>query len=111
MTLSFIKAATSELTVNSVLLVDDLLQVVVSLRTHLHGLGEAGSTSGENHELLESQGVTGVRSSVDDVERRGGESVGSRDTGELGDVLVKRDSLRESLFKVLAIVLRNQWYH
>jgi len=78
---------------------------VVSLGTHLHGLGKAGGTSGEDHELLESQSVSGVRSSVDDVERRGGESVGSRNTGKLGDVLVKRDSLRTSLSRCQRLYL------
>jgi len=34
-----------------------------------------------------------VLSTVDDVESRGGEDVGGLDAGELGDVLVKRDTL------------------
>ena len=81
------------LTVNSVLLVDDLLEVVVGLGTHLHGLGERLGAGGQDHELLESQGVTSVGSSVDDVERRGGQGERSLDAGDLGQVLVQGDTL------------------
>ena len=80
-------------TVNSVLLVDDLLEVVVSLGTHLHGLGERLGAGGQDHELLESQGVSGVGSSVDHVEARDGQGVRSLDTGELSQVLVQGDTL------------------
>lgn len=79
--------------VNTVLLGDDLLQGVVGLRTHLHGLSEAGSTSGEKHELLEGKGITSVGTTVDDVEGRNGEDVRLRDTGELGEVSIERDAL------------------
>lgn len=81
------------LTVLSVLLGDDLLEDVVGLGTHLHGLGKGRSAGREEHELLESQSVTGVLSAIDDVESRGGEDVRGLDTGEFGDVLVKRDAL------------------
>lgn len=79
--------------VNTVLLGDDLLQGVVGLRTHLHGLSEAGSTSGKEHELLEGKGITSVGATVDDVEGRNGEDVRLRDTGELGEVGIERDAL------------------
>lgn len=79
--------------VNTVLLGDDLLQGVVGLRTHLHGLSETGSTSGEKHELLEGKGITSVGTTVDDVEGRNGEDVRLRDTGELGEVSIERDAL------------------
>ena len=83
----------SRLTVLSVLLSDDLLEDVVGLGTHLHGLGERAGTGGEKHELLEGKSVTGVLSTVDDVESGGGEDVRGLDTSELGNVLVKRDTL------------------
>ena len=51
------------------------------------------SSSGENHELLESKRVSGVGSSVDDVEAGKGENVGGLDSGEISEVLVERDSL------------------
>jgi hypothetical protein len=86
-----------ELTINTVLLGDDLLQDVVSLGTHLDGLGERGSTSGEDHELLESKSVTSVGTTVDDVESGAGENVRGLDTGEGSDPLVKGDTLFVSL--------------
>jgi hypothetical protein len=81
------------LTVDSVLLVDDLLEVVVGLGTHLHGLGERLGTGGQDHELLESQGVTSVGPSVDNVERRGRQGERSLDAGDLSQVLVQGDTL------------------
>lgn len=79
--------------VNTVLGVDDLLEVVVDLGTDADRLGEALSASGDNHELLESKSVTGVRTTVDNVHGRGGEDVRSLDTAELSEVLVERDTL------------------
>lgn len=81
------------LTINTVLGADDLLERVVGLGTDLHGLSEAGSTSGEEHELLERELVTGVRATVDDIERRAGEDVRGLDTGEFSKVLVQGDTL------------------
>jgi len=71
---------------------------VVGLGTHLDGLGERGSTSGEDHELLESKSVTSVGTTVDNVEGRAGEDVRGLDTGEGSDPLVERDTLTVSLF-------------
>lgn len=80
-------------TVNAVFRGDDLLEGVVGLGTDLHSLLEGGCTSGDDHELLERELVAGVRTTVDDVEARGGEDEGGLDTGEVGEVLVERDTL------------------
>ena len=80
-------------TVDSVLGLDDLLEGVVGLSADLHGLGAGSGASGEEHELLEREFVTGVRSSVDNVER-GARKVERRlDACEVGKVLVERDTL------------------
>lgn len=50
-------------------------------------------TGRENHELLEGELVASVRATVDDVEARDGEDVRSLDAGNLGEVLVERDTL------------------
>lgn len=81
------------LTVNAVLLGDDLLEHMVSLRAHLHRLGERASTRGEEHELLERQRVTSVRATVDDVERRAGEDVRLLDAGKGREVRVEGELL------------------
>lgn len=86
-------SATLELTVNAILLRDDLLEGVVNLSAHLHGLGERLGAGGEEHELLEGEGVAGVGSTVDDVEGRAGEDEGGLDAGDLGEVLVKGNAL------------------
>lgn len=90
-----IQIYSSQLTVNAVLLGDDLLEDVVSLGTELQGLAEGSSTSGEEHELLEGESVTGVRTSVDDVEGRDGENERLSDTGKGSEVFVKGETLRE----------------
>ena len=66
---------------------------MVGLRTDLHSLGEAGRTGGEEHELLEGELVTGVRATVNDVERGSGEDERGLDASEVSEVLVKRDTL------------------
>lgn len=48
------------------------LQVMVSLGTHAHGLGEALGAEGEEHELLHGELVAGVGTAVDDVENWNG---------------------------------------
>ena len=80
-------------TVNAVFCADNLLQRVVGLRTDLHRLGEGGRTSGEEHELLERELVASVGATVDNIEGRARESEGGLDTGEVSEVLVKRDTL------------------
>ena len=69
---------------------------VVGLGTHLHGLVEVLGSNGEDHEFLESESVSSVRSTVDDVEGGAGEDVGRSDTSERGEVSVKRDTLSSS---------------
>ena len=77
----------------AVLLGDDLLEDVVGLRAHLHGLGEGRSTSGEEHELLEGKRVASVLTTVDDVEGGAGEDVGGLDAGELSEVSIEGEAL------------------
>jgi hypothetical protein len=83
-------------TVDAVFVVDDLLEGVVGLSTDLHGLSECLGTSGEDHELLESELVASVRTTVDDVEAGDREDVRRLDTSELSKVLVERDALLSS---------------
>lgn len=52
----------------SVLLLDDILQVVVDLSTNTHGLLEAASTNGQDHELLHGQLVACMGATIDDIE-------------------------------------------
>ena len=66
---------------------------MVALGTHLHGLGERAGAGGQDHELLESESVTGVFTTVDDVEGGAREDVRGLNTSELGNVLVKWDTL------------------
>ena len=100
---SMIGNAISRLTVLAVLLGNDLLEDVVSLGSHLHGLGEGAGSSWEQHELLEGKSVTGVLTTVDDVESRGGEDVWGLDTSKLGNVLVEWDTLNISTFVISKI--------
>mmetsp|Transcript_39290 Transcript_39290/g.86371 ORF Transcript_39290/g.86371 Transcript_39290/m.86371 type:complete len:249 (+) Transcript_39290:676-1422(+) len=78
----------------AVLLGDNLLQVVVDLRAHLHRLLEGGRANRQDHELLHGELVAGVAAAVNNVERRHRhvELVG-RVTRELGNVLVERHAL------------------
>ena len=69
---------------------------MVSLRADLHRLSEAGSTGGQEHELLESELVAGMRAAVDNVERRAGEDEGGLDAGKVSEVLVEGDTLFRS---------------
>lgn len=59
------------------------------LRADLHGFLERRGTSGEDHELLESQAVTGVLSAVDHV-KRGHRHLQLFVAGEVGEVLRQR---------------------
>jgi hypothetical protein len=81
--------------VNAVLLLDNALESVVSLGTHLHGLLEVLGSGREEHEFLESEGVSGVGSTVNNVESGNGEDVRGLDTGEVGEVDVERDTLSQ----------------
>ena len=84
------------LTIDSVFCTDDLLQGVVSFGTDLHGLSEGGSSNGKQHELLEGELVSGVRTTVNDVESGSWKDVGWLDASELSKVLVKGDTLLNS---------------
>jgi hypothetical protein len=50
----------------------------------------------DDHELLESEATTGVRTTVQDVLEGNGEDIGLLGTGEVGDVSVERDTLLSS---------------
>lgn len=67
---------------------DNVLQMMVHLGAHLHGLGKAGGTGGQDHELLHGQLVAGVAAAVDHVEGGHGQDdllVAS----QIGDVFVQ----------------------
>lgn len=66
---------------------------MVSLSTHLHGLLKVLGASGQEHELLESEGVAGVGATVDDVESRAREDEVTSGAGKVGKVLVERNTL------------------
>ncbi len=83
-------------TIDAVLGSDNFLEGVVGLGADLHSLGEAGSTGGEKHELLEGKLVASVRATIDNVEGGSGEDEWGLDTGEVGEVLVQGNSLLSS---------------
>ena len=66
---------------------------MVGLRADFNGLGEAGSAGGKKHEFLESELVSGMGTTVDDVECGSGENVWGLDTSKIGEVLVEGDTL------------------
>mmetsp|Transcript_896 Transcript_896/g.2413 ORF Transcript_896/g.2413 Transcript_896/m.2413 type:complete len:484 (-) Transcript_896:141-1592(-) len=76
----------------AVLLVDDLLQVVVDLRTHLHRMAEVVRANRQDHELLHRELVTRVRAAVDNVEGGHGQ-LELRVARQVSDVLVERHLL------------------
>mmetsp|Transcript_13538 Transcript_13538/g.18732 ORF Transcript_13538/g.18732 Transcript_13538/m.18732 type:complete len:233 (+) Transcript_13538:1029-1727(+) len=74
---------------------DHLLKGVVHLATDLHGLAESSSTSRQHHELLESELVASVRTTVDHVEGwHGKNQLGV--TSQVCVVLVERHALGSS---------------
>merc|ERR1719468_704040 len=77
--------------IEAVLGLDGGLEVVVRLGAHLHGLGEAGSASGQNHELLHGQLVSGMRATVDDVQGRNGHN-DILDSSQISNVSVQRNT-------------------
>ncbi|KAL2290733.1 hypothetical protein FJTKL_14732 [Diaporthe vaccinii] len=77
----------------AVLLLGQALQLLVDLSTPAQGLGEGRSVGGDDHELLEGQAATGVRTAVEDVHERNRQDVGLLGSGEVGDVSVQRDAL------------------
>mmetsp|Transcript_59688 Transcript_59688/g.140563 ORF Transcript_59688/g.140563 Transcript_59688/m.140563 type:complete len:374 (-) Transcript_59688:7-1128(-) len=76
----------------AVLLLDDLLEGVVHLAAHLHGLLEGLGADRADHELLHGKAVAGVGAAVDDVHpgHRKADLLGA---GEVGDVLVEGHTL------------------
>ena len=58
-----------------------------------HGLGKVGSSSRNDKELLESELVAGMFTTVNDIEARNGERVGNRVAGDFGIVLPERHAL------------------
>lgn len=70
------------------------VRTVVSLSTHLHGLLKVLGASRQQHELLEREGVAGVRATVDDVKGGAGEDEVTGGAGKVGKVLVQGDTLR-----------------
>jgi hypothetical protein len=79
--------------IKTVLGLNDRLEVVIDFGTHLHGFLEGLGTSGENHEFLHGQLVTGVRTTVNNVESRDGENERLLGTRKVSKVNVKRDTL------------------
>eukprot|EP00045_Choanoeca_perplexa_P018631 m.293218 g.293218 ORF g.293218 m.293218 type:complete len:339 (+) comp19454_c0_seq1:41-1057(+) len=82
----------------AVLRLDDLLQMMVRLRTHSHGFCKAGRTGWQDHKLLHSQTVASVGAAVNDIEARHGQhqlllvSMSS----QVSNVTVQRDTLSSS---------------
>jgi hypothetical protein len=84
----------TQLTIRSVLLLDETLENLVDLGTVAHGLCKRRGTDGQDHVLLESKTVASVLAAVDDVERGDRELEFALVAGEVGNVAVKRDALR-----------------
>lgn len=80
-------------TINAVLLLDNVLKSVVGFRAHLHSLSEGRSTGGAKHELLESELVTSMGSTVDDIETWARKDEWWLDTSKGGKMLVQWDVL------------------
>ena len=93
--------------IDTVLFVDDLLESVVALGAHLHGLVKVACANGDNHKLLEGEGVSGVRSAVDDIHAWSWELVRSLLAGELGEVDVERDALQDEHSALLNCCIEN----
>jgi hypothetical protein len=82
--------------IETILGLDDTLEVVVDFGTDLHGFLEGLGTSGKNHEFLHGELVTSMRTTVDDIEGRDGEDKRLLGTGKVGKVDVERDTLLTS---------------
>ena len=63
---------------------------MVCFSSHLHRFGEACRASREDHELLRSQVVSGVRTTVEDVESRARKNVRRLHPRELSEMLIQR---------------------
>ena len=76
------------LTVLTVFGFDHKFQSVVGLRTDLHGFAEGFGAGGQNHELLHGQLVSGMGTTVDDVEGGDWEHERRLGSSQVGNVLV-----------------------
>ena len=81
------------LTVDTIFAVYDLLERMISLRSHFHCLLEAARSRRANHKLLERYLVSSVLSSIDDVEARERQRKWFLDVRQTRDMLVERDVL------------------
>lgn len=78
---------------STVLLLGERLELVVNLGTGSERLREGLEASGGDHELLDGESATSVRTTVQDVKEGNGEDVGLGGLSQRSDVLVKRDTL------------------
>merc|ERR1712106_1081023 len=56
--------------IKTILLLDKSLKMMVQLGAHPHGLGEAGGSKRQHHELLHGQLVASMGSSIDNIKAR-----------------------------------------
>merc|ERR1712012_1073791 len=68
---------------------DSRFQMMVSFRSHFHGLRKAGSAGRQNHKFLHSQLVTSMGSTIDDVQGGDGHN-DILDPSQIRDVSVQR---------------------
>mmetsp|Transcript_35903 Transcript_35903/g.94395 ORF Transcript_35903/g.94395 Transcript_35903/m.94395 type:complete len:425 (-) Transcript_35903:517-1791(-) len=81
----------------AILLLDDRLEIVVDLGTHLHRVLERARADRQDHELLHRELVARMAAAVDHVERRHRKvHLVGRVAGELGNVLVEWHTLGRS---------------
>lgn len=66
---------------------------MVSFRTKFHGFSETSGTSWKEHELLEGELVTSMRTTVNDIESRAGKNIGRLNAGKLCQVLICGNTL------------------
>lgn len=66
---------------------------MVGLGTNLHCFRERSRAGWKKHELLERQLISGMGSTIDNVECRAGENKRRLDACKIGQVLIERDSL------------------
>mmetsp|Transcript_4569 Transcript_4569/g.6952 ORF Transcript_4569/g.6952 Transcript_4569/m.6952 type:complete len:225 (-) Transcript_4569:418-1092(-) len=82
--------------ITSELSLDDRLEVVEDFASNNHRLGEVLGSSGDDEELLECKLVSGVLSSIDDVEAWNWEGIRGGVAGNVGVVLPEGNSLGSS---------------
>ena len=80
----------------SILGFDDILQMMVHFRTHLHGLSEGVCSCWEDHELLHGQTVTSMAATVDYIETRHGQQQ-LFVTSKVCNVTVQGDTLQQNI--------------